>query len=98
MCKVMELAPDSIRSIASLQNPFRKQESDGEFVVVSRSSHGNREVPISDANLQRLFDSDPVLIPRVRGSFGPHDGHCGNALLHAKSIASRPTSRALHAQ
>src|SRR5437879_357588 len=59
-----------------------KQEPGGKFEVVPRSPHRNRYRLIADADFERLFDSDEILLRFGRGADYPLHRNRQNISLH----------------
>lgn len=60
---------DRLDAVPIPDDPFRKQKSDRQFLVVTRRAHGNRDAPahpirasrISQPNLERFFDRHAIV-------------------------------------
>src|ERR1051326_8200905 len=67
---------------------LREEKDGGEIEVVARSPHRDRNRPVADADLQRLFDDDDVIAVRTSAAVDACDGGGRCAVGHFGDFTS----------
>ena len=42
--------------------PFRKEKSSGQFLIIARSAHGDRDIALPNQDFQRFFHRKKILL------------------------------------